>query len=226
MKEKSGSQVLKEYLLAHIGEEIGLETLNKICGAAGLHHWDRVARNLEQQNGYIFERKNGVIIKLLAVNETNVKAKRKSISKKLRYLVFERDNFTCQGCGRTPKDGIKLSPDHIIPVDWGGETNLDNLQALCRECNEGKQAWVSGEDAEVMKLVQKQNNTYMRLKVYFENHSNEEISVDRLSVIAKTREWTRALRSIREKEKMDIVFLARNKKENREKDAYLYKEDE
>lgn len=83
--KKSGSQVLKEYLIEHIGEEIKLDTLNHICGDAGLHHWDRVARNLEQQNGYVFERKNGITIKLLKIDEAMIKAKRKSYFKPRRH---------------------------------------------------------------------------------------------------------------------------------------------
>lgn len=64
----------------------------------------------------------------------------RNISPKLRFMVLQKDNFTCQSCGRTRKeDGVKLEVDHKIPYSKeGGETVLDNLQILCRECNRGK----------------------------------------------------------------------------------------
>lgn len=220
---KTGSAVLRQYLEEHVGEEIPLSTLNDICAEAGLHHWDRVIRNMIQQEGYDIENAKGKWYKLCSLNKKPVAAKRGNISKKLRYLVFERDNYTCQACGRTPKDdGIKLSPDHIVPVEWGGETTLENLQALCRECNEGKQAWVKGEDRDVMRIVSKQTNTENRLKVYFEAHPNEEISVDKLAVVAKTREWTRQLRYLKPHYGMKIEYRKKNKKANRETDTYIY----
>jgi 5-methylcytosine-specific restriction endonuclease McrA len=219
----NGSTVLRNYLNNHVGEEIPLEVLNVLCENEGLHHWDRVVRNLEQQEGYDIERKRGVWIKLKTLSRKPVKGKRGNIGKKLRFLVFERDNYTCQGCGRTVKeDGVKLSPDHIIPVDWGGETTLENLQSLCRECNEGKQAWITGEDASVMEEVNKQTNTEDRLRVYFLSHPNEELDVDRLAVVAKTREWTRQLRKLREDTGMLIEPRRKNKGQNRRKDTYIY----
>jgi 5-methylcytosine-specific restriction endonuclease McrA len=174
--KKSGTAVLRKYLEDNVGREIPLPELNDLCSKEGLHHWDRVIRNLIQQEGYDIENKRGQWYKLRSLKRKPVAGKRGSISKKIRYLVFERDNFTCQACGRTPtKDGVKLSPDHIVPVDWGGETALENLQALCRECNEGKQAWVKGEDSTIMKKVNKQTNAEDRLRVYFEAHPNKEI---------------------------------------------------
>jgi len=134
----SGSAELRKYLQENIGREIPLKELNDLCTKCGLHHWDRVIRNLIQQEGWDIENKRGQWYKLRSHTKLPITNKRGCISKKLRYLVFERDNYTCRACGRTPStDGVKLSPDHIIPVDWGGETSLDNLQALCRECNEG-----------------------------------------------------------------------------------------
>lgn len=227
MKKVSGTAVLKKYLEDHVGEEIPLDVLNEVCGNAGLHYWDRVIRLLQQNEGYDIENKRGEWYKLRSLEKKAVAAKRGYISKKLRFLVFERDNYTCQACGRTPKDdGVKLSPDHIIPVDWGGDTTLDNLQALCRECNEGKQAWVNGEDNEVMKLVSQQTNTEDRLRVYFEAHPNEEIGVDRLAVVGKTREWTRQLRRLKPDYGMNIKYRKACKKDNRSMDTYEYiKED-
>ncbi len=73
-----------------------------------------------------------------------------------------------------------------------------------------------------MKEVRKQTNTEDRLRVYFEAHPNEEITVDRLAVVAKTREWTRQIRNLRLHQKMCIKCLRRNKKEGRKSDAYIY----
>lgn len=52
-----------------------------------------------------------------------------------RFSIFKRDNFTCQYCGKTPKDGVKLHVDHIIPLDKGGDNSLENLITACQECN-------------------------------------------------------------------------------------------
>ena len=46
-------------------------------------------------------------------------AKRKPISKKLRFEVFKRDSFTCQYCGKSAPD-VVLHIDHIKPVKEGG----------------------------------------------------------------------------------------------------------
>jgi hypothetical protein len=72
--------------------------------------------------------------------EEVVVKKRKTIKPKLRFTVLKRDNYTCQSCGATPRDGVKLEIDHIKPVSMGGSDDLDNLQVLCRECNLGKGA--------------------------------------------------------------------------------------
>ena len=58
---------------------------------------------------------------------------------KMRWQVLERDNFTCQYCGRNVKeDKIKLHVDHIHPFSKGGVWHIDNLTTACFECNEGK----------------------------------------------------------------------------------------
>ena len=64
-------------------------------------------------------------------------AKRKVISKKLRFDVFKRDGFTCQYCGRTPPEVI-LEIDHIIPVSKKGTNDINNLITACFDCNRGK----------------------------------------------------------------------------------------
>lgn len=55
--------------------------------------------------------------------------------KRRKFLVFERDNYSCCYCGSA--DNIDL--DHIIPLSYGGERrNPINLQTLCLWCNRNK----------------------------------------------------------------------------------------
>ncbi len=62
---------------------------------------------------------------------------RKSLSKKTRFEIFKRDNFTCQYCGKQPPD-IVLVVDHIEPVVEGGDNDTLNLVTSCEACNQGK----------------------------------------------------------------------------------------
>ncbi|MDO8630614.1 MAG: HNH endonuclease [Phycisphaerales bacterium] len=69
----------------------------------------------------------------------------RTVSPKLRFKVFKRDNFTCKACGRSRANhpGLELEADHVVAYSPSnetvpcGETILDNLQTLCRECNVG-----------------------------------------------------------------------------------------
>lgn len=62
---------------------------------------------------------------------------RKSLSKKLRFSILHRDNFTCRYCGRKPP-AVELHVDHIIAVAKGGLNDPANLTTACTECNFGK----------------------------------------------------------------------------------------
>lgn len=66
-----------------------------------------------------------------------MKTKRRSLSKKLRFDLFKRDEFTCQYCGSTPPK-VVLEVDHIKPVSQGGDNDIDNLVTSCFDCNRGK----------------------------------------------------------------------------------------
>lgn len=66
------------------------------------------------------------------------KKRRIPISKKLRFEIFQRDNFTCRYCGKKATDGEIMHVDHILPISKGGTDNIDNLCTSCEECNLGK----------------------------------------------------------------------------------------
>lgn len=60
----------------------------------------------------------------------NIYSKRK-ISTTTRHRVLERDKYKCLKCGKEKQ----LTMDCIKPRAWGGSSNIDNLQTLCRKCN-------------------------------------------------------------------------------------------
>ncbi len=68
------------------------------------------------------------------------KNQRALMTPELREEIAERDNYTCQICGRYMPDGFGLQIDHIIPVSKGGKTVRSNLQVLCMKCNQSKGA--------------------------------------------------------------------------------------
>jgi len=63
--------------------------------------------------------------------------KREGISLRTRFLIFRRDAYTCRICKRS---GLPIELDHIIPLGRGGSNSPENLQTLCRDCNQGKGA--------------------------------------------------------------------------------------
>ena len=64
-------------------------------------------------------------------------AKRKNLSKSVRFEVFKKDSFKCQYCGKSAPD-VVLEVDHIIPVSKGGDNDISNLITACFDCNRGK----------------------------------------------------------------------------------------
>ncbi|MFZ2406825.1 MAG: HNH endonuclease [Methylobacter sp.] len=74
-------------------------------------------------------------------NKNNVGKKttqRTSISRQLRFEIFQRDNFTCQYCNKSKDDGASLQIDHKKPLSKGGTDSFENLITACSDCNLGK----------------------------------------------------------------------------------------
>lgn len=51
----------------------------------------------------------------------------------IEFRVFVSD-IRCAACGA----GIDLTIDHVKPRSWGGSSDPENLQWLCRRCNSSK----------------------------------------------------------------------------------------
>ena len=63
--------------------------------------------------------------------------------KQVRYQALRDHGRKCACCGATPANGAQMHVDHIKPRYKFPELSLDlnNLQVLCSDCNQGKGAW-------------------------------------------------------------------------------------
>ena len=57
-----------------------------------------------------------------------------NIDKKIIKDVFERDDYKCKNCEKEKN----LVLDHIVPLSQRGNNNIENLQVLCKLCNQKK----------------------------------------------------------------------------------------
>ncbi|HXL93579.1 MAG TPA: HNH endonuclease signature motif containing protein [Streptosporangiaceae bacterium] len=49
----------------------------------------------------------------------------------------------CVQCGKSPlKDGVRLEVDLMVPPEWGGTTDPENLRPLCEDCFNGKRQYL------------------------------------------------------------------------------------
>ena len=66
------------------------------------------------------------------------KEQRRLMTKTLRKQIMERDNYTCQICGKHMPDEVGFQVDHIVPINEGGKSVPSNLQILCSKCKGSK----------------------------------------------------------------------------------------
>lgn len=81
---------------------------------------------------------------------SNAKSVRKQISATDKKIILDYQNHRCNFCGAVLKESTSIQPhtfakdrvslefDHRIPVDRGGDSSIDNYQALCHYCNKCK----------------------------------------------------------------------------------------
>jgi 5-methylcytosine-specific restriction endonuclease McrA len=89
-----------------------------------------------------------------------------------RHNIFERDQNTCQYCGKT-HDRNDLNLDHVIPRDRGGPTTWENIVCSCIECNTLKANRLPQEAG--MRLIRKPKRPKWRpfLQINFTLHQHD-----------------------------------------------------
>lgn len=145
----SSKQKILDYFLANLGRVLESKEIQAASG--GAVEWARRVRELRNEQGYqILSHKDRSDLKpgqyLLETNKRQP-AFARNISKETRARVLERNGYTCQMCGIgagdtdpfNPVRTIQLTMGHIIDKSKGGDDTLDNLRAVCTNCNEGLQ---------------------------------------------------------------------------------------
>ena len=75
--------------------------------------------------------KNGTYYNDRETWESICRVERGKVSSRMRFAIYERDEYKCVKCGS--KKNLEI--DHIIPVSKGGKSSFENLQTLCHHCN-------------------------------------------------------------------------------------------
>lgn len=121
--------------------------------------------------------------------------KRKAISKKTRFEVFKRDNFTCQYCGRMAPNVI-LEIDHINPVANNGNNNVMNLITSCFDCNRGKgkrkltdKEEIKKQQEQLLKISEQKEQLEMMIKWKEELSNFENEQADKIAELFLITDW-------------------------------------
>ena len=65
------------------------------------------------------------------------RVERGRVSDRMRFSIYKRDGYRCRMCGKSGTFAT-LEIDHIKPIAKGGKSTYDNLQTLCKSCNQKK----------------------------------------------------------------------------------------
>ncbi|MGA8428946.1 MAG: HNH endonuclease signature motif containing protein [Candidatus Sulfotelmatobacter sp.] len=123
------------------------------------------------------------------------------INRKVWAQVIHSGRGRCQMCGRSvEKHGIALVVDHKKPREWGGTNELDNLWAICEDCNSGKKAYFSSlnVDSDLMKSVMAHTSVHMRIGELLKAVGiGARVSSQLMDIVADQDDWQKRLRELR-----------------------------
>lgn len=148
-REPGSKKKILEFFLANIGKILESREIQRASG--GAVEWARRVRELRNEDGYqILSHKDRIDLKpnqYLLETTKRLPAFARDVSKDVRARVLDRNGNTCQMCGDAAGDvdpynpvrTVRLTMGHILDKSKGGDDSLQNLRALCTNCNEGLQ---------------------------------------------------------------------------------------
>ena len=217
MAKKNSKDKILGLFQANVNKWIPIKNIQDV---AQISEWARMIRFLKAEGWQIVKQGSGKTTEYrLTSLEKGEGVIRGPINPRMRAEILRRDNYHCVHCGKDPKkDGIKLEVDHIDPGEWGGKTESLNLQTLCRECNQGKKSYFSdfNDNDDVKEIIKAESGT-KRLLLIGTKLIDRPLGIDFIGTLAGIRDWTRTLRSLRQKGSI-------NYKWDRESDTYTFLE--
>ena len=67
------------------------------------------------------------------------KSTKRSVSETKKKYVAASQNWKCKHCNNQLSAWFEI--DHVVKLEYGGSNNIENLEALCRECHGKKTAF-------------------------------------------------------------------------------------
>lgn len=141
-------QLLLDYLLERVGQPVRSAELQAVC--SGAVQYSRRLRELREAGWQISSHRDRTDLELdqyvLESSEKGEGVSPDAISGRVRAEVLARDGGVCQLCGAVAGEPHPLNPTrrtvmqigHMQDRSMGGSsTDVNNLRALCMECNQG-----------------------------------------------------------------------------------------
>lgn len=110
----------------YIQPHASILVLNSSYEPINICHWKRAVVLLIKQKAQMISSK---VIRL--VSYVKLPFSRTMANLPTRPLIYKRDGYECQYCGRL----TELTIDHVIPSSKGGKDTWENMVTACLKCN-------------------------------------------------------------------------------------------
>lgn len=147
----------KEEAPRKVSISLNEETLDELRKLQGLkahtyHDLDSLLMKMCQEVGVLWNPEN------IKRRSRGASIHQRYISVQLKAEVWERDQGRCRNC----QSQYAIELDHIKPYALGGKTTLENLQLLCRNCNQRKGLFTLASDDKGSNTHQDHRNNYLK----------------------------------------------------------------
>lgn len=171
-------------------------------GAEEQEHFNRRVREIRKLYHMPGKRRKSDGAYLYVLGDLKPQSDSGQVSEKLRAAVIHLAHGRCQMCGKTiADDGIKLQADHKVPQSWGGPTTMENLWAICEECNRGKRNYFASFSADEMQKVANIESVHERIAQFLRLHMPDPVPAWAIEFVANVRDqqldWRKRLRELR-----------------------------
>jgi 5-methylcytosine-specific restriction endonuclease McrA len=99
---------------------------------------DLLVRELEYESFLTLVFRRAPTLEEITHARTALVGRRANVSSETKEYLRDLQNHRCRHCGRMLTTEATEHVDHIRPVAFGGDTNIENLRIICQSCNLAK----------------------------------------------------------------------------------------